>query len=142
MRGAGGTDGGAGRFILGLVMFIGGGYLFLENIRVHSGFHFGMALFNMGGMGVTSGMLLIPFVLGVGMVFYSGRNPLGWLLVVGSVVAMGIGVLASARFQLSEMSLFSLFTILILLVGGAGLLLSGLKTQRPAGRGGRGRFDD
>lgn len=139
MRGAGGTDGGAGRFILGAIMFVGGGYLFLESIRVHSGFSWGMALFNMGGMGVTSGMLLIPFMLGVGMIFYSGRNPLGWLLAVGAVVAMGFGVLSNVRLELAHMSLFNLLTILVLNVGGAGLLLSSLRSEKPALRGTRGR---
>ncbi|MEZ4472491.1 MAG: hypothetical protein R3F60_17200 [bacterium] len=138
MRGAGGTEGGAGRFILGLIMFVGGGYLFLDNIRVHSGFHWGMALFDVGGMGVTSGMTLIPFVLGVGMIFYNARNPIGWLLAIGSVVAMGFGVLANAHFELRRMSLFNLLTILVLGVGGAGLLLSGLRA-RPALSGPRRR---
>lgn len=130
MRGAGGTDGGIGRFILGAIMLVGGGYLFLESIRVHSGFHWGLALFNLGGTGVTSGMLLIPFVLGIGIVFYSGRNPVGWLLAAGSVIAMVFGVLSTVRFQLAEMSLFNLLSILVLTVGGAGLLLSSVRDAK------------
>ena len=82
MRGAGGTDGGAGRFIIGLIMFVAGGYILLESVHVHSGMHWGGAMFNMGGYGVTSGMILVPFIFGVGMVFYNSRNPLGWLLAV------------------------------------------------------------
>lgn len=127
MRGAGGTDGGIGKFLIGLVMFIGGAYLFLESVHVHSGFHWGGALFSMGGYGVTSGMILIPFMLGTGIIFYNSKNPIGWLLAVGALVALGFGLIANVQFRFSHMSLFSLLTILVLLVGGAGLLLSGLR---------------
>ena len=82
MRGAGGSEGGIGEFLLGFVMLVGGGYLFLDNVHVHSGFHWGMALFNMGGYGITTGMVLLPFMIGVGMVFYSSKNPIGWLTLV------------------------------------------------------------
>lgn len=134
MRGAGGTEGGTGRFLMGLVMLVGGGYLLLVSIRVHSHFGFGSALFNMGSVGVTTGMVLIPFVLGVGALFYSGRNPVGWVLAGGALVAMVFGVLSNVQLHLREMSVFSLLTILVLFVGGIGLVLSSLRdrSERPA----------
>lgn len=131
MRGAGGTEGGAGRFLLGFVMLCGGGYLFFDNIMVHSGMHWGGAMFQMGSMGVTGGMVLIPFVLGVGMIFYSGRNPIGWLLASGSLVAMAFGVISRVQLHFARMSAFELLVILALFVGGLGLLLSSLRA-RPA----------
>lgn len=134
MRGAGGTDGGIGEFIMGVVMLIGGGYLFLDSVRVDTGMHWGMTLFNMGGYGVTSGMVLVPFMLGVGMVFYNGKNPLGWLLTAGSVIALIVGLVARVRLHFEHMSLFSLLVILVLMVGGAGLLLRSTRTHEPKPR--------
>ncbi|MGK0361524.1 MAG: hypothetical protein ACI9U2_003842 [Bradymonadia bacterium] len=136
MRGAGGTDGGAGRFIIGLVMFVAGGYILLESVHVHSGMRWGGAMFSMGGYGVTSGMILVPFIFGVGIIFYNGKNPLGWLLAALSLVALGFGLISSVQFRFSSMSLFSLLTIIVLLVGGAGILLSGLRGRS------RGADDD
>ena len=127
MRGAGGTDGGVGRFMMGTVMLIGGGYLLLSSIHVHSPWGFGSALFNMGDFGITTGMVLIPFILGIGMIFYNGRNFIGWLLAIGAVVAMVFGVLANIQLRISNMSVFNLITILVLFVGGAGMLLSSLR---------------
>ncbi len=132
MRGAGGTEGGLGRFLLGFVMLTGGGYLFLHNIRVHTHWGFGAALFSMGEMGITTGMVLIPFMLGVGIIFYSGRNPVGWLLAAGSLVAIGFGVLSTVQLHLRNMSAFSLLLILVLMVGGMGILLSSLRERRAA----------
>jgi len=127
MRGAGGSSGGIGRFFIGLAMLIGGGYLFFNSIRVTHNFGLGYALFNVGGVGITSGMVLIPFVFGIGMVFYSAKNPIGWILSVGSLVMLGFGVLSTIRFQMNRMSAFELIAILVLFIGGLGLFLSSLR---------------
>jgi len=77
---AGGTSGGAGRFLIGFVMIIAGGYLFLDAIHVVSRFGFRTSLYSFGGFHLRSGMVLVPFIFGVGMIFYNARNWLGWLL--------------------------------------------------------------
>ena len=77
-------------------------------------------------------MVLVPFVAGVAALFYNGRNPVGWVLTVGSLVALVAGVLANARFGLRAMSAFDLIVILVLAVGGLGLMARSL---RPMGRG-------
>ncbi|WP_417761771.1 hypothetical protein [Shewanella sp.] len=133
MNGAGGTSGGIGQFFLGLAMICGGGYLLLNAISVTSSFGLGSRLYGVGMMGsqwgITGGMIMIPFILGVGMVFYNARNLLGWLLAGGSLVALIFGVIASVHFHLRNMSSFDLIVILVLLVGGIGLFLRSLKSM-------------
>lgn len=129
MRGAGGTTGGVGGFFIGLAMLCAGTYLLLNSIAVDSSFGWGRALYGraFGGVGVTGGMLLIPFVIGVGLLFYNARNVLGWLLAGGAMIALVAGVLASVSFRLQGMSAFELLTILVLAVGGLGLFLRSLR---------------
>ena len=133
MRGAGGSDGGEISFLLGLVMMCGGFYLLLNSIVVRAGFGFGYSLYAVGGFNITSGMVMIPFIFGVGMIFYNSRNPLGWLLAVGSLVALIFGVIASVNFRFRPMSAFDLMVIFVLSFGGLGLFLSSLR--RHSGRG-------
>lgn len=128
-RGAGGTDGGTGSFVLGLVMMIAGGYLLLQSIVVRPNFGFGAALFQVGGIPVTSGMVLVPFMFGVGMIFYNARNWLGWGLAGASLIALVAGVIASISLQFARMSVFDLIVILVLLVGGIGLFLRSLRDR-------------
>lgn len=128
MKGAGGTEGGTGRFFLGLLMMIVGGYLFFHNIQVSLGFGLGYQYFNAWGMGITSGMVLVPFLFGVGIIFYNSSNILGWILALASLAMLGFGVIAQTRFHLHNMSAFELLVILFLLVGGIGLFLSSLRS--------------
>lgn len=127
--GAGGTSGGIGGFFLGLAMLIGGGYMLLNSIHVYNNFSLGMRMYGVGGMGITSGMVLIPMMFGIGIVFYNSKNPIGWLLFLGSLIALIFGVISSIQFSMSSMSLFDLLVILILLVGGIGLLMRSLRAS-------------
>lgn len=128
MRGAGGTSGGLGQFLIGFVMFCGGIYMLLNAIHVSSSFGFGASLYHFSGFNITSGMVLIPFMFGVGIIFYNSRNPLGWLLAIGSLVALVFGVISSIRFNMRHMSAFDLIVILVLTVGGLGLFLRSLRS--------------
>ena len=126
-RGAGGSDGGTGSFLIGLIMMIGGGYLLLNSIVVRPNFGFGPVAFRFGGFPITSGLILIPFMFGVGMIFYNSKNWIGWLLAGGSMIGLIFGVIANMELQLARMSAFDLIVILVLLVGGIGLFLRSLR---------------
>jgi len=126
MRGAGGTPGGSMTFWLGVAMMIGGFYLLLNSIVIRAHWGFGHSLYSFGGFGITSGMIMIPFLIGVGFVFYDSRSKLGWVLAVGSLLALIFGVIASVNFTFRNMSAFDLIVILVLAFGGIGLTLKSL----------------
>ncbi len=126
MNGAGGTRGGVGSFLLGLAMLAGGVYLLLQSIQVSNVFTWGYGLYRMGSFSLTGGMILIPMVFGIGLIFWNARNLAGWILAVGSLVALVFGVLASLQFHIRSMSLFELLVVLVLVAGGAGLFFRSL----------------
>lgn len=127
LQGAGGTTGGVGRFFIGLVMMVAGGYLFLNSIRITHGFHMGYRLYSFGGYNLTSGMTLIPLIFGIGFIFYNYRSIIGWLLTIAALIMLGVGVITSIHFNLQRMSAFDLIMILVLLFGGLGLFFSSLR---------------
>ena len=129
MKGAGGTTGGSGRFLIGLIMLCGGVYLLLNSIKIYSHYGFGARLYSIAGYSVTSGMIMIPFMFGVGMVFYNAKNYLGWFLACGSLVGLVFGVISSIQFTFQSMSAFDLIVILVLTVGGLGIVLSSLRSS-------------
>ena len=132
MNGAGGTSGGSGQFLLGLLMMCGGFYLLLNGIVVSSNFGLGTRLFGGSGFGITGGMILIPLLIGICMVFYNAKNYLAWLIMLCSFGAMVFGVISSVSLNLRTMSAFELIMILTLAFGGLGLFLRSLRPARPA----------
>jgi len=131
MKGAGGTSGGLGQFFIGFIMMCAGFYLLLNSIKVTSNFGMGMGLYSMNmfgsSMSITSGMVMFPFIFGVGIIFYNSRNIIGWLLALGSITALIFGVIASIQFRFAHMSAFDLSMILVLSMGGLGLFLRSLR---------------
>jgi hypothetical protein len=108
----------------------GGFYLLLNGIVVSSSFGFGSRLFGIGGMGLTGGMILIPLLIGIGMVFYNARSYLGWLIAIASFGALVFGVISSVSLNLRTMTAFELIVILTLAFGGLGLFLNSLRPSR------------
>ena len=129
-RGAGGNEGGIGRFFIGLIMIIAGGYLFLSNVMVTTNFGrfgFGFNSFNSIQGFTTSGYIFFPFMFGIAIVFYNSKNYIGWFLLLASTVMLIFGVISNINLRMNTMSSFNLITILVLLLGGIGLFLSSLK---------------
>jgi hypothetical protein len=127
-RGAGGTPGGSTSFVIGLTMACAGLYLLLDNIIVSNGFSLGYPLYHLGGSwSITSGGLLIPFMFGVGWIFYNARAPWGWILAGGALAAIIFGVIMSLNISIRTMSLLNLIIILVLLVGGLGIFARSLR---------------
>lgn len=114
-RGVGGTSGGLGSFLLGGGMLVVGGYLLLNQVSVvtHSWRFFGYDGF---------GLSLVPLLFGVGLLFFNGKNPLGWLLTAGGLAIIVAGIISSLGIFLRPTSLFNTLLMLILLVGGLGLI--------------------
>jgi uncharacterized protein len=118
------TGSSSSRFLSGLAMF--GMYWFLNSIEVSNSFSFGYR-FQYGQVGIPAGFLLISFIVGVGMLFFSSKNYIGWLLAGGSIVFLVAGVIMNLNFHLRSMNAFQLLLMLILVAGGAGLTLAALR---------------
>lgn len=118
-----------GRFFIGLMMLIMGGYLFLKNI--HVGFNF-VYNYHIGSMRLNTGLVLIPFIFGIGMIFYNPDNDVGWWLVIISIILIIAGIINSINMALVPMSAFDLMMILGLMIGGLGLFLGSFFRRRKA----------
>lgn len=122
LRGAGGTPGGVGEFLMGLVMAVAGGYLLTSRVTVTSGW------WTWGGYD-TFGLSLVPLIFGIGILFFNGRSVIGWLLLVGGAVIILAGILMNLRIYFEHTSLFNTLVMLVLLFGGIGLMARGVKAH-------------
>lgn len=131
-RGAGGSPGGSLAFLIGLVMATAGGYMLLDSIVVSNSWGLGAPLYRLsygGGWNVTGGGLLIPFMFGVGWIFYNARSLWGWVIAGGALAAIIFGVIMGLSISMRSMSLLNLIIILVLMVGGLGLFARSLRSS-------------
>ena len=119
--GAGGTPGGVSTFLIGFVMAVAGGYLLTNQVTVTSGV---WALWGYNSFGLS----LLPFIVGVLMLFVDGRSKVGWLLLIAGVVIILAGIIMNLRIYFEPTSLFNTLLMLALLAGGIGLIARSLKS--------------
>jgi hypothetical protein len=123
MSDVGGTSGGLGKFLLGFGMTCVGGYLLSNQVMVASGY------WSFYG-GNTFGITLLPMLIGIGLLFFSGRSIVGWLLTAGGALFIFAGVIANLHIYFQPTSLFNTLVMLILMAGGLGLIARSLLPHR------------
>jgi hypothetical protein len=65
--------------------------------------------------------------LGVGILFFSERSVWGWILTLGSTLAIALGIIMNLNVYLQPTTLWNTIIMLVLLVGGLGLLARSLR---------------
>lgn len=121
-RGAGGTSGGIGAFVIGVLMVAAGGYLILNQVQVTTSY------WSFGGQG-SFGLSLLPLLAGIAFLFFDGRSVLGWLLTAVGAVIILAGVLMHMDIYFHQTSLFNTLVMLGLLFGGLGLVARSLRSS-------------
>jgi hypothetical protein len=121
-QGPGGTPGGLGEFLVGLIMTVAGGYLLTNQVTVTSG---SWRLWGHDAFGLS----LIPLLAGIARLFFDGRSIWGWLLTLGGAVIIFVGILANLEIYFRPTSLFATLMMLTLLAGGLGLITRSLRTR-------------
>jgi hypothetical protein len=119
-HGAGGTPGGVGTFLVGLVLLVVGSYLLADRVVVTSGWwtFFG---------GHTFGLTLLPVLIGIVLLFVNGRSLPGWLLTGLGLAIIFAGIIANLRIHFRGASLYETLVMLGLIAAGLGLIIRSLR---------------
>jgi hypothetical protein len=104
-----------GQFLMGFIMACVGGYLVSNQVIVAGSY---WSFYGTNTFGIT----LVPMLIGIAMLFWSGRSALGWLLTADGALFIFAGVIVNMRIYFQPTSLFNTVVMLVLLVGGLGLL--------------------
>ena len=123
LRGAGGTEGGVGAFVIGALMAVAGAYLLTNQVTVTTGY---WRLWGYNAFGLS----LLPFIIGIAFLFFDGRSILGWVLTVAGAVIIFVGILSNLDVYFRPTSLFNTLLMLVLLFGGVGLVAWSLRPQQ------------
>ena len=128
-------------FLLGAVLLSMGAFLFFNQIMVSSepmglGLRFGQGFVRSwgGGFGIPQGLgdsfglVLIPLVIGVCLLFALRNQRWGWFLVLASVAALAVGVLQTLIMRFQPTTLWNVLTMMALIGSGGGLMFRSLRS--------------
>lgn len=107
------------QFLAGFVMLTSGLFIFSQKVVVHSSFFGG---FSMGGIRMTSGLIVVPLIAGIVWMFVSGASFPSKIMTGVGVLLILVSVIASTNIHLISMTLYDWILLLVLIFGGAGLL--------------------
>ncbi len=101
-------------------MLIAGLYMLSQRVMITSGFFAGGI--SIGRSTMPTGMVFVPLIAGLIWMFASGSKGSKILTAAGVIIILA-AIIMSTRFYMPHMSLFDWIVLLVLVFGGAGLLI-------------------
>jgi hypothetical protein len=118
----GGTSGGLGELLIGLLLIAVGFYMIFTNTIVFTSFWY-FQDFNL------LGPLIVVFMVGLVFLCLNGHSVLGWMLCSGAILAITVGIIMNLRFQFRSITLLSALIMFGLPAVGCGFVLRALRTH-------------
>lgn len=113
-------------FYMGILLIIGGVFFLLSKAVVHSGFY-GISL---GGINVSTGLVIIPLMLGIILLVNNPKSIFARLITIaGSIFIVG-SIIMNIRITFTTTSMFDYVIMMLLIALGLGLMLKAIFMAR------------
>lgn len=109
-------------FLGGLAMLVAGLYWFMANVSVHSGF-LSNGYFSIGGMNITSGLIVVPFIATIVWLFVNPDSFLAKICVGLSLLLIVAAIILTIKFTFNTTSLYAYLIMLVFIFGGGAMVL-------------------
>ena len=116
------------QFFIGFLLLGGGLYWLLNSFTVYSGLG-GFGHYSLFGMRITGGVMLIPLLLGIGLIFFldGKKRFIGYSVAALGLFVIVISLLSSLEFHARYCSTLYVYVLMFgMIVAGAGLLLKSI----------------
>ncbi len=105
-------------FLVGVGIFFIGIYLIFQNTTLSTSFAFPSIM----GYQPPFGIIILPLILGIGVLFFNDSSILGWLLVIFGVISILVGILMGLRIYFRPVSLYEGVLMYGMTAAGIGLI--------------------
>ena len=109
-------------FFVGIIIFGLGTFLIFQNTTISSSF----GLSRMIGFEPPFGLVLLPLIIGIIVLFFNEKSFLGWLLVIFGVLIILLGILMCLQISFRRTTLFIAIIMYGITSAGIGITLKGL----------------
>ena len=118
----GGTSGGLGELLTGVLLLVVGFYMIFTNTIVFTSF------WQFQGYNLL-GPFIIVFMVGLIYLCVNGRSVLGWVFCGGAILAITVGIIMNLRFHFRSITLLSALIMFGLPAVGCGFVLRALRAH-------------
>ncbi len=112
------------RFFAGLALMIVGLFILFNRVHVGPAGWGGWGRFSIGSFSFPSGLVIVPFIIGVIWMFGSGGNLASKIFTAFSVLLILAAIIMNTTFWLDRMTMFDWILILVMIFGGGGSVAS------------------
>lgn len=106
-------------FLIGIAMLVAGGYAFLQNVTVTSG----LMSIRWGGFNAGSGLIIIPFIVGIMMLFAMPHKFVSKLVTGLGLLIIVVSVIMGTHFYFRPIPSYAYLLMLVGMFGGLALVL-------------------
>lgn len=111
-------------FFVGLLMFGGGLFMILQNVDVTSGWGgFGGSFFRIGAYSLPNGLIMLPIIIGIGMLFVMDRKIFGWIVLSLGIVILLLSIIMSVHLHWRTTNAYVFIVMFGLVAAGGGMML-------------------
>lgn len=111
-------------FFVGLLMFGGGLFMILQNVEVSSGWGgFGGSFFRIGSYSLPNGLIMLPIIIGIGMLFVMDRKIFGGIVLSLGIVIFLLSIIMSVHLHWLRTSAYVFVIMFGLVAAGGGMMM-------------------
>lgn len=115
-------------FFLGLLMFGGGLFMVLQNAKVSTSW--GSTFYHIGSWGIPNGLIMLPVLIGIVMLFMMEKKLFGWIVTVLGIIFILLTIIMNLSITWQRTSAFAFIMMFGLVAAGGGLMLKSLFRKR------------
>lgn len=106
-------------FLIGIILLAAGLFLLTQQTDVTMVWY----TWRIGSINIASGLILIPFIIGIVMLFFNPKSLFGKILAIIGIVIIVATIIMSINIVFRRTTLYNLIIMICLMAAGAGLLL-------------------
>lgn len=110
------------KFLIGIVLVALGVFLVFQNTDVVANWY----SWRIGSWGVPSGVVVVPLLIGIGILFYNYKSIIGWIVAAIGAAFLIVTLILSVRIVFQRTSLFTYILMFGCIASGCGLMLRAL----------------
>ena len=110
-------------FFIGLLLLGGGLFMIFQNIEVTSSWGYGGSFFRIGGFGLPNGLIMLPIIIGIGMLFLMEKKIFGWVVLSIGIIIVLLSVMMTTHLHWIRSNAFTFIVMFGMTAAGGAVVL-------------------